>query len=278
MGVFQGIDDVARVAANGLTLGLPDYLEGEGADERTAAARERLGLAGDAVNAAAMLFGAGKIVKGVKAAPGAIKAGAHRVRMAVHPGVTRREALARLGLEAPPTLAARAVSAAKAHPFKTAGAAGALGIGTMVGNASRAPAAAQQKAARAQTPAAAPATAKAAASRKNPFDLAVERMAAQTGGVSLNELSALADVMAKTTPATRPPTTKDVVGLELKGMADEMYAANMARAQAAKAAGDINEAARLQGEAVKERQALLMSILGANPIDLQTAAEMGEAE
>jgi hypothetical protein len=111
----------------------------------------------------------------------------------------------------------------------------------------------------------------------NPFDEAVARFASADGGVSLNELAALSHSAAETSMLrTQPkdPTAKDVAGMQLKGMADELYTGKMAQAQALKAK-DPAAAAKLQEDAVKERMDTLKAILGANPVDLQTAAAMG---
>jgi hypothetical protein len=78
--------------------------------------------------------------------------------------------------------------------------------------------------------------------------------------------------MLRTQP--KDPSAKDVAGLQLKGMADELYTGKMQQAQALKAK-DPEAAAKLQEEAVKERMDTLKAILGANPVDLQTAAAMG---
>jgi hypothetical protein len=123
---------------------------------------------------------------------------------------------------------------------------------------------------------AAPAAAKTAKA-SNPFDEAVARFATADGGISLNELSALSRSAAETSmlrTMPKDPSAKDVAGLQLKGMADELYTGKMQQAQALKAK-DPEAAARLQGEAVKERMDTLKAILGANPVDLQTAAAMG---
>lgn len=127
--------------------------------------------------------------------------------------------------------------------------------------------------------AAAPAASSSKASTKasNPFDEAVARFASSDGGVSLNELAALSRSAAETSMLrTQPkdPSAKDVAGLQLKGMADELYTGKMQQAQALKAK-DPAAAAKLQEEAVKERMDTLKAILGANPVDLQTAAAMG---
>lgn len=111
----------------------------------------------------------------------------------------------------------------------------------------------------------------------NPFDEAVARFASADGGVSLNELAALSRSASETSMLrTQPkdPTAKDVAGMQLKGMADELYTGKMAQAQALKAK-DPTAAAKLQEDAVKERMDTLKAILGANPVDLQTAAAMG---
>jgi hypothetical protein len=78
--------------------------------------------------------------------------------------------------------------------------------------------------------------------------------------------------MLRTQP--KDPSAKDVAGLQLKGMADELYTGKLQQAQALKAK-DPAAAAKLQEEAVKERMDTLKAILGANPVDLQTAAAMG---
>lgn len=111
---------------------------------------------------------------------------------------------------------------------------------------------------------------------QTPFEQMVQQYAQANGGISMHELSDLSDVAYKTglgRMTKRTPTAKDVAGLELKSMADEMYTAKMAQAQAAKGRNPA-EAARLQGEAVKERMEALKAIMGANPVDLQTAAAM----
>jgi hypothetical protein len=78
--------------------------------------------------------------------------------------------------------------------------------------------------------------------------------------------------MLRTQP--KDPSAKDVAGMQLKGMADELYTGKLAQAQALKAK-DPAAAAKLQEDAVKERMDTLKAILGANPVDLQTAAAMG---
>jgi hypothetical protein len=116
-----------------------------------------------------------------------------------------------------------------------------------------------------------------AAKASNPFDEAVARFASADGGISLNELAALSRSAAETSVLrTQPkdPSAKDVAGLQLKGMADELYTGKMQQAQALKAKDPV-AAAKLQEEAVKERMDTLKAILGANPVDLQTAAAMG---
>jgi hypothetical protein len=126
--------------------------------------------------------------------------------------------------------------------------------------------------------AAAPAAAKTAKA-SNPFDEAVARFATADGGISLNELGALSHSAAETSMLrTQPkePTAKDVAGMQLKGMADELYTGKLAQAQALKAKDPV-AAAKLQDDAVKERMATLKAILGANPVDLQTAAAMGNS-
>jgi hypothetical protein len=282
----RGIDDTVRIAANGITFGLPDYLEGAGAAERTAAARDRLGVFGDAVNAGTMLVGGGGAIKGgiaaVRAAPRAMQ----HVKAFGVGGVARNTARSRLGLSpvANPVWngAVAAGRAAKAHPIKTGLGATAIGIGTVGGYQGR-----QGSTARAaQTPqkqAAKPAQQKAAAApaaKLTPFEEATAAMARANGGqISLNELSALAGIIDKASP--RAPSAKDVAMTEFMALNDEVFAVKMGQAQAAKAAGDIDEATRLQGEAVKERMTGLQSILGTNPVDLQTAAAMsgpGEPE
>jgi hypothetical protein len=137
----------------------------------------------------------------------------------------------------------------------------------------------QQAAQAAGAPKAAAAAADASASKKavNPFDEAVARYAQANGGVSLNELSALSRSAAETSMLrTQPkdPTAKDKAGSGLMDMADAIYAGKMAQAQALKKT-DVGAASKLQDEAVKERADYLKSILGANPVDLQTAAAMG---
>jgi hypothetical protein len=137
----------------------------------------------------------------------------------------------------------------------------------------------QQLAAAAAGGKAAPATAAAAKTEKasNPFEEAVARFASADGGISLNELSALSRSAAETSMLrTQPkdPSAKDIAGLQLKGMADEIYTGKLQQAQALKAKGD-SSWSKLQEEAVKERMDTLKAILGANPVDLQTAAAMG---
>jgi hypothetical protein len=111
----------------------------------------------------------------------------------------------------------------------------------------------------------------------NPFDEAIARYAQASGGISLNELAALSRSAAETSVLrTQPkdPSAKDVAGLQLKDMADQLFTGKMSQAQALKAK-DPAGAAKLQDEAVKERMDVLKAILGANPVDLQTAAAMG---
>jgi hypothetical protein len=70
---LQPIEDMIRIVASGATLGLTDQLgDGRGA-ERTAAARERTGFAGDTANAASYLIPGVGVIKGAKLAVGAGK-------------------------------------------------------------------------------------------------------------------------------------------------------------------------------------------------------------
>lgn len=64
---LQSIDDIVRIAANQASFGLADRLEGEGAAERTAAARARTGIGGDAASAIGTGLGPGLAIRGVKA-------------------------------------------------------------------------------------------------------------------------------------------------------------------------------------------------------------------
>jgi hypothetical protein len=225
MGIFQGIDDAVRVAASGLTFGLADQLEGDG-EARTAAARQRLGLAGNAINAATMLAGGAGAVKGgiaavralptlAKAAGGAARSGAKAVRNVVHPGVTRGDMRARLNMAAPPSLISRAMSTVKANPWKSAGAAGIVGAGTFGGDASSEPQRPQMHAAlEAPTAQAAPpsphnfSNADALASsfaeivREAAQPTLADMMASigesQGGKISLNQLNALGEYAQRT--------------------------------------------------------------------------------
>lgn len=177
-GFWKTADDAIRVATNGVTFGLADKavtaLGGEtDSAARTAAARERLGIAGDVLNAATFLVGPGAALKlgglGIKAAKTAWAGGGAAVRAAggatrglgtaavrkvIPTHVGNATARSRLGLEAAPGIGARVAAGSKEaarsivgartaafaakHPLIAgAGGAGAVAFGTSVGHQSR---------------------------------------------------------------------------------------------------------------------------------------------
>jgi hypothetical protein len=271
-GFWQAADDTVRVAANGLTFGLADKATGAitGEDEaaRTAAARENLGVAGDVINAATYLAGplgalklgkaawaAGKTLPALMGAGGraATAVGTKAVR-AVNPTfVGNTTARARLGLAPAQGMASKAASAvrsgaatAKANPWKTAGAAGAVAFGTSVGHNSRtennqsavtpakavaAPAGKAAAAEKAADPAAQAAEiAKLlgeGAGQPSFEDMMGDVAAAQGGQISLRQMGALAEMQQRTTPkAVKPAAPGDAAGR----MLEEMYTTQFSKA------------------------------------------------
>lgn len=132
MGIGQTIDDYTRILGNGLSFGgfdhlaaAPDGMTVAQENAATQAARQRQGFAGDVANVATMLAGGKALINGVRVLPAAartVMAGAPAVDAAVSnaalniarsvglmPGITRAEALARLGLDAGPSMAERAL-------------------------------------------------------------------------------------------------------------------------------------------------------------------------
>jgi hypothetical protein len=124
----------------------------------------------------------------------------------------------------------------------------------------------------------APASTKAAASAKvtNPFDEAIARFAQANGGISLNELGALADAAYKTAPLRmqpKDPSSKDQVIANIFDLQRQRLAADLANAPTrAKAAGlSQDDFVRKATDAYISQ---LMPIVGTNPIDFNVAGSM----
>lgn len=270
MSVLQGIDDFIRTLGNAATFGLPDYLEGEGAATRSAAARERLGIVGDVGAGAATLL---PVARGAQAF----------------------QQLARLARPAAAAAAAPILGTAariRAAPVRyAAGGAALAGMerGARTGPDSVAvavPAAVTAPAARRTAPragdgiaAAAREAYRTAGPTLTPFQRQLQAFAAQSGGISLNELAALAQAENQARPAptraTRTPTGRDIAAGQIIQMADQMFAARAAQAQEL-AATDPAAGQRVYASAVAERMAALQGILGQNPINEATAQGLRE--
>lgn len=227
---LQPIEDMIRIVASGATLGLTDRLgDGRGA-ERTAAARERTGFAGDVANAASYLVPGVGLIKGAKLARGAVRA-APKAATAIERtlrggGVTRAEALARAGLPRAPSVASRAVKAVTApvrkHPIKSALAATGVGTVALSDYAGRNGAQAQQALA---VPEPAAAAGMAAPRNTNNADRLADDILARLGaieaepsfpgmaqqlidsqgGISLRQMGALAETAQRATPKPVKP-------------------------------------------------------------------------
>lgn len=259
-GLIQREEDARNVLGNAMTFGLApkiyNALGGDGAahEQEIAAARQRLGITGDVLHNVGEFAGGTGVAKGALKLPGIIKAvvegapaaagaasdaisgaalnAARSVGLAK--GITRAETLARLGIDAGPNLAERAVGAATsipgelvssiaAHPIKSALLALGVGAPALADYAARnggqnqvavtaaapAKAAAQpaaQPGGKTSAPAAAPT--QVLDQNGNPLNptfsqLAAAYQAANGGQISLRALSALAGVAAQTSPAPR---------------------------------------------------------------------------
>lgn len=296
MGVLQSAADLARVYLHSAGAGIPEWAQrhfgdaniANQTDQMVAQSRARAGIAGDAVNAAgyfAPVMGAVKGVKAIRSLPEA--AGA--VRNLVHPGIMRSEALARLGLEAQPGVVARAAGAIAAHPWRTAAAAGALGVGTFAGydtrTAQASPATVKPAAAATQSDVPQrPVPNFAVSSRNNSAGPApgmleglLRAAGAEHGGkISLNQLNAIGDFVSHASPEIRhPPTYKDVAAQQLMAVDQDVWNQNQQQVQGLKADGKIDEAIALQQRGLEERQRRMAIILGQDPISLLTAQQAG---
>lgn len=233
-GPLQAADDMIRIITNGLTLGLADkgisQLTGQDEAALTAAARERAGIAGDA----ASILGAGGAVKGLWTG-------------------------GKAAVKVVPKIAKAAVS-------KKGGLAALLGIGTLAEHNSRtsggqARAAAPASPKTAAKPAARPrstagadrvadgmmAALRAVDASPPTFASMAQRVAAEQGGLSLNQLGALAEVSQRTAPkpvkAANPAyETAQRLQSYYAGLREAEIASGVPQAQA-----DANWAAKMEG-------------------------------
>jgi hypothetical protein len=301
MGVLQGAEDYTRIFLNSAMGGLPNMI-GEHAAQNAAelqAARQRTGFGGSLANVAGWVAPVSAALKvpraigaGVRAAPTALEAipAAERAVTSILPQSGRALARARLGLPELPTisetLGKNIVGAVKAHPIKSALAAIGVPLAALAdygGGDASTPAAAAPSAAKA-TPAAkaaSPAAAKsAAADNASPLDQLVGMVAKSQGGkISLSQLAAIGDFTSKVSPEIRhPPTYKDLAAAELTKNSQDSFNTLIGQAQAAKASGDTKTATALQQQALDQRRADLLSIMGQDPQSLMLAQRMQELQ
>lgn len=314
MGLFQAIGDGANKLVNSATFGL--FNRGIGAitghsdnvDAYNAGVSQRLGRAGDAIEGAATLLPIARAAQGfqqlarlvrpVAAEAAPILGTVARIRAApvryaaggVALGVTSN---GRRSLEAEAQAAPAGGGGGGAVALAPAAAAAAAPVVLPVaprggrdarGNLSiysdegfRYAMQVQQAREAAAAGQAAPTAAAPAAPALTPFQQQLQAFGASSGGLSLNELAALAQAENQSRPApTRPartPTGRDVAAAQVISMADQLFAQREAAAQEL-AATDPAGAQRAYASAVAERMAALQGILGANPINEAVGTRM----
>jgi hypothetical protein len=280
MGVLQGAEDYTRIFLNSAMGGLPNMI-GEHAAQNAAelqAARQRTGFGGSLANVAGWVAPVSAALKvpraigaGVRAAPTALEAipAAERAVTSILPQSGRALARARLGLPELPTisetLGKNIVGAVKAHPIKSALAAIGVPLAAL----------ADYGGGDASTPAAA-----APSENASPLDQLVGMVAKSQGGkISLSQLAAIGDFTSKVSPEIRhPPTYKDLAAAELTKNSQDSFNTLIGQAQAAKASGDTKTATALQQQALDQRRADLLSIMGQDPQSLMLAQRMQELQ
>lgn len=271
MGFLQGAEDVTRIILNSASGNLPTMVgsaeQKKWNADQLAAARQRMGLAGDVVNAASMLAGGAGVIKGaaagIRALPGMARAVSTAARgagpaaiRAVNPAyVGNSTARARLGLDALPGMGQRAASVVRANPKKSLAFGVGTGLGAVLGYDGRNGGAANASVAPtvvAPVPTATPApvsdggydplppgireaAAADAAAASDPFQTMVEQIAAANGGkISMREMMAIADITNKTASsrkAPKLPSIADVAGQQALSIAQQ-------RLSRAEASGD----------------------------------------
>lgn len=317
MGALQGILDLNRVAMNSATFGLPDRIAAAvmgrtaaEAQQGTAEAHDRLGIGGDvaagvgAILPTSLAFKGGALaLRGLglarAAAPeaaaaakgvlGFIKNNPKTAALTAFlgTGAARGGRLEPAAQAAVPEAAAAPAAAAVAAPAAPGrlmlppapkggrDAAGNLSIHSDEGlryvyDVQRAREAA---AGVRQGPAAAP----AAEPERAPFQAMLQAFGGEGGGISLNELAALAQAENHSRPTTskRTPTGKDVAASALMQMADQQYNASAAAIAKMPAGADRDRAIE---SAAAARMSALRSILDPNPMDNVLAERMAEPE
>lgn len=291
MGVLQGAEDLARIFMSSAMFNAPSHF-GPHAGENAAkleAARQRMGLAGDAVNGVGMIAGptagigalrmaARAVPMAIGAAPQAIQAGRVALTNAGGYGITHAEALARLGIQPTPGIASRFGSAVISRPKTAAAAAIGVAGGTALSANDRIPS--QAKAAVPKPPA--PVTQSAA--QKKPAENVptkpaqglnslgavgglLQMVANQNGGrVPLQALQMIGPFAAQTQSDIRhPPTYKDLAAQQMMSVDQNLWNQGQMQVDALKQAGRRDEAIALQQQNLRERMQRLAPLIGGDP-------------
>jgi hypothetical protein len=309
MPFLQTLEDAARVGMSGLMMGA-DHWANEANQQSYDAARQRLGRAGDVIDAAtwvpAAVGGFGALKGGVAAArslPQLARAVANSgVKDAVkYAGMGARNAIrGRLDLE---PLANPVWRAAAAHPKTAAAMAVATPVGAAISGGNRMSKPTMDNvmvATPAKTPTAAPSAAPKASGKPQwdlPFlsqdtveaysakagvpsfaDMAAAIANGNNGNITIGDLSALADIANKTAVKDGVLKPRDQAFAEFKQSIDDDAMAKQMQAAQLIQQGRVKEGTELGRSAVMERRAKLGQMLGVDPYQLAIAQQQQDQE